>query len=201
VLDEATRGCFLTTLFAAPPPSEEPDATTTVVPLPTMPEDPPHLEFLFNCALSSPAPTAPGCIVVLGLVGETYLRYCRVGDETWSQVDVTFEVDSEVFNGTVAFHGGKIYAATNASYSVVVDATGPAPAAPLVERTDIKILPPFPSQQRTRPYLVATASPVEGGGGDLYFVQPPYRPAGGACRSQAIVHRFLAPQVRLQGLE
>ncbi|RLM79944.1 hypothetical protein C2845_PM12G16430 [Panicum miliaceum] len=108
-----------------------------------MPEDPPHLEFLFNCALSAPAPTAPGCIVVLGLVRETYLRYCRVGDETWSQVDVTFEVDSEVFNGAVAFHGGKIYAATNASYSVVVDATGPAPAAPLVERTDIKILPPF----------------------------------------------------------
>ncbi|RLN08190.1 F-box/kelch-repeat protein [Panicum miliaceum] len=101
-----------------------------------------------------------------------YLCYCHVGDEKWSQVDVMFEVYCDVFNGAVAFHGGKIYAATNGSYSMVVDTIVPAPAAPLVERTDIKIPRPFPSHQRTRSYLVATATPVEGGGGKLYFVRP-----------------------------
>ncbi|OEL26569.1 hypothetical protein BAE44_0012412 [Dichanthelium oligosanthes] len=108
-----------------------------------MPEDPPQL---FNCALSAPAPTAPGCIVVLGLIGETYLRYCGLGDETWSQIEVTFDDYVDVFDGAVAFHGGKIHATTNASYSVVVEASSaPATAALHVERTDIKIPARYPN--------------------------------------------------------
>nr|CAB3450001.1 unnamed protein product [Digitaria exilis] len=155
VLDEVTRACFLTTLFTAPVP-EQSEPSSMVVPLPPMPDDPPHLEsFLFNCALScSSAAPAPGCVVVLGLIGETFLRYCRVGDETWSHVEVTHDDYVDVFDGAVAFHGGKIYATTNASYCVVVDASGPTPAALRVERTDIKIPGPFPSHHPTRPCLV-----------------------------------------------
>ncbi|CAL5021535.1 unnamed protein product [Urochloa decumbens] len=168
VLDEVTRECFLTTLFTtAPPPSEE---SVAVVPLPPMPpEDPPkQLDFLFNCALSAPSPTAPaaGCVVVLGLAGETYLRYCRLGDDAWSQLDVTFD-DYAFFDGAVACHGGRIYATTTGSYSVVVDATAaPAPAA-----RRVKIPGPFPSNHPTRPYLVGTDD-GGAGAGDLYFVRP-----------------------------
>ncbi|KAF8653208.1 hypothetical protein HU200_062662 [Digitaria exilis] len=170
VLDEVTRECFLTTLFTAPPPPEGRSETTTVVPLPPMPEDPPQLEFLFNCALSCPSSPAPGCVVVLGLTGETFLRYCRVGDDTWSHVEVTYDDYVDVFDGSVAFHGGKIYATTNASYCVVVDAPGPTPAALRVERTHIKIPGRYPNNLATRPHLVATTatSPDE----NLYFVRP-----------------------------
>ncbi|KAL6634193.1 hypothetical protein ACP70R_026864 [Stipagrostis hirtigluma subsp. patula] len=173
VLDEATRECFLTTLFVtspSPPPSSEGEAgTTTVVPLPPMPADPPHLELLFNCALSAPTPTAPGCVVVLGLIGERFLRYCRPGDEAWSQVEVKLDDEVDTFDGAVAFHGGRIYATTGASYAVVLDASSPAAAAaPRVERTDVTVPAPFPINQDMRQHLVATTSP---NGGDLYFVR------------------------------
>ncbi|CAL4968902.1 unnamed protein product [Urochloa decumbens] len=169
VLDEVTRECFLTSLFiTTAPPSEA--SSVAVVPLPPMPpEDPPkQLEFLFNCALSAPSPTAPaaGCVVVLGLAGETYLRYCRLGDDAWSQLDVTFD-DYAFFDGAVACHGGKIHATTTGSYSVVVDATAaPAPAA-----RRVKIPGLFPSNHPTRPYLVGTDD-GGAGAGDLYFVRP-----------------------------
>ncbi|KAF8693384.1 hypothetical protein HU200_038774 [Digitaria exilis] len=176
LLDMATRECFLTTLFTAPPPppAAEGSETTTVVPLPPMPDDPPQLEFLFNCALSCPSSPALGCAVVLGLIGETFLRYCRVGDETWSHVEVTFDDYVDVFDGAVAFHEGKIYATTNASYCVVVDASsgGTTPAALRVERTDIKIPGRYPNNLATRPHLVATTATSPDESGDLYFVRP-----------------------------
>jgi hypothetical protein len=133
------------------------------------PEDPTQTDFIFNRALSAPDPTALGCIVALGLMGETYLRYCRLGDDAWSRVEVTFRSRFDVFSGAVACHGRRIYATTNGSYSVVFDATAPAPAAPRVERTDNKIpAPPLPGHQQGRPYLVT----LMGGGGELYFVRP-----------------------------
>jgi hypothetical protein len=137
-----------------------------------MPCDSPQLDFLFNCAISAPVPTTPGCIVVLGLTSETYLRYCRPGnDDTWLKVEVTLDEYVDVFNGIVTFHSGKLYATTNTSYCMVVYASARAPAALHVERTDVKIPGRCHINLPRRSYLVATMT-SSSESGDLLFVQP-----------------------------
>lgn len=92
----------------------------------------------------------------------TYLRYCRPGDEAWSQVQAQV-----CFDGAVACHRGKVYATTYGNHAVVVDASS-SPALRDGKIYDVTIPGPFPGNLPRCQYLVPTTSPD---GGDLYFVR------------------------------
>jgi hypothetical protein len=155
MVDELTCECFLMS-FAGTSNWQSP----TVISLPPLPEDTPPPNLRFGCALS--AQTPPDCTVVLGLVRETSLLYCRPGDDEWSRLPVEFAEEWDEFDGPITpGHQGKVYATTMASV-VAVDASGPAPA---VESTDICHPPRCPVHEAYKCY------PVPCPGGELFLVR------------------------------
>ncbi|TVU43599.1 hypothetical protein EJB05_10082, partial [Eragrostis curvula] len=146
MLDEDTKECFMMSV-----------STHTQISLPPLPIPE---EELYRCALSSPTP-GPDCTVMFTALApatddddqdETYLIYCRPGDEEWLELHDETEGNDDIECDDIIGSRGKMYVNTYMNTFVAIDASLSSSDEATIERRDI----PHPSTMRwgCKDYLV-----------------------------------------------